>query len=84
MKQLALDTQSFETGVSRFSGLSIFSARNNPQDITLQQVWECNYSSSSLRNGAASCRNTLYRVRKVAASCRKALYRVRKVAAICF
>jgi hypothetical protein len=42
----------FLTGVSKFSGLSIFSALNNPQDITLQEeyVTICGYTQEELEN----------------------------------
>jgi hypothetical protein len=40
----------FLTGVSKFSGLSIFSALNNPQDITLQEEYAaiCGYTQKEL------------------------------------
>ncbi|MDR1221915.1 MAG: ATP-binding protein [Tannerella sp.] len=42
----------FLTGVSRFSGLSIFSALNNPQDITLQEEYAaiCGYTQEELES----------------------------------
>ena len=42
----------FLTGVSKFSGLSIFSALNNPRDITLheQYVSICGYTQQELEN----------------------------------
>jgi hypothetical protein len=42
----------FLTGVSRFSGLSIFSALNNPQDITLRKEYTaiCGYTQEELES----------------------------------
>jgi hypothetical protein len=42
----------FLTGVSKFSGLSIFSSLNNPQDITLREeyVTICGYTQEELEN----------------------------------
>ncbi|MDR0756464.1 MAG: AAA family ATPase, partial [Tannerella sp.] len=42
----------FLTGVSKFSGLSIFSALNNPQDITLQKKYAtiCGYTQEELES----------------------------------
>ncbi|MDR1223849.1 MAG: ATP-binding protein [Tannerella sp.] len=42
----------FLTGVSKFSGLSIFSALNNPQDITLREEYAtiCGYTQEELEN----------------------------------
>jgi hypothetical protein len=42
----------FLTGVSKFSGLSIFSALNNPQDITLREEYTaiCGYTQEELEN----------------------------------
>jgi hypothetical protein len=42
----------FLTGVSKFSGLSIFSALNNPQDITLREEYAaiCGYTQEELES----------------------------------
>jgi hypothetical protein len=42
----------FLTGVSKFSGLSVFSALNNPDDITLQKEYAsiCGYTQEELEN----------------------------------
>jgi hypothetical protein len=42
----------FLTGVSKFSGLSIFSALNNPQDITLREEYAdiCGYTQKELES----------------------------------
>jgi hypothetical protein len=42
----------FLTGVSKFSGLSIFSALNNPRDITLREPYAaiCGYTQEELEN----------------------------------
>jgi Holliday junction resolvase-like predicted endonuclease len=45
----------FLTGVSRFSGLSIFSGLNNPDDITLDEKYAaiCGYTQAELENSFA-------------------------------
>jgi hypothetical protein len=44
----------FLTGVSKFSGLSVFSALNNPDDITLQKEYAsiCGYTQEELQDGS--------------------------------
>ncbi|MDR2557073.1 MAG: ATP-binding protein [Bacteroidales bacterium] len=45
----------FLTGVSRFSGLSVFSGLNNPDDITIKEKYAavCGYTQSELENNFA-------------------------------